>query len=112
MIAIRIQGTIPESLGMLLYLTNINLDNNKLTVSGHSMSGPCIDLYPVWISLFFLQGPLPSSVFQALGALTAISISNNILTGTIPTNIGFTKAVSFLDLSNNLLVRCRRHLAS
>jgi len=53
MIAIRIQGTIPESLGMLLYLTNINLDNNKLTVSGHSMSKPCIDLYPVWISLFF-----------------------------------------------------------
>ena len=29
---LRLHGSLPESLGMLLYLTNINLDNNNFTV--------------------------------------------------------------------------------
>lgn len=69
-------GTIPTSIGNLLYLQNLSLASNSLT------------------------GPIPSSISE-MHELVHLDLSSNQLNGTVPQFISDIKNLKFLNLENN-----------
>lgn len=74
----NLQGTIPETIGLLTALETI------------------------WLSHNSLRGSIPSSI-QHLAKLTDLDLSRNMLISTIPTEIGKVSNLEIIDLDNNLL---------
>jgi len=71
-------GTIPASLGSMLYLHELNLGHNDLT------------------------GAIPDA-FSGLKSIGALDLSHNHLNGTIPPGIGALSFLADFDVSNNNL---------
>lgn len=91
----RMVGSVPEVLGLLSNLTDLDLSLNLLVGTVPHLTSL------KWISLSFnrLTGNVPSS----LSDLTVMGLSHNFLTGTLPSKLGLMSALVFLDLANNQL---------
>lgn len=76
---VGLTGQIPESIGLLKNLKDLNLETNQIS------------------------GTIPKSVFTNLTSLTILNLANNHLTGGISENIGNLQALQKLFLSNNSL---------
>lgn len=70
-------GPIPESLGDILNLSTLDLDDNKLTST------------------------IPSSLYTFRDTLRTIDLNNNLLVGTVSEEIGALDNLFILQLDNN-----------
>ena len=75
---VGLSGTLPTSIGKLIYLTSLTLSKNKL------------------------QGSIPSS-WMTLTALRSLVLSSNSLTNVVPDMIGSLTALVKLNLNKNSL---------
>ncbi len=118
-------GTLPLSLGNLMFLRNLTLDHNQLSGSipselsntnlfylnlGANLLAGLIpselgylgNLGSMYLYTNRLIGPIPIE-FRFLANLSALNLSNNNLTGYIPNELGELTNLSGLDLSGNNL---------
>ncbi|KAK3443313.1 hypothetical protein EUGRSUZ_B03478, partial [Eucalyptus grandis] len=77
----------------------VNLDSNRFEGS-----------FPLWSDVSFLylrnnliSGPIPANVNRHMPALIVLDVSNNSLTGDLPSSVSRLENLNFLDLSNNAL---------
>ncbi|KAF0852326.1 conserved mitochondrial leucine-rich repeat (LRR_4) and EGF_Lam domain-containing protein [Andalucia godoyi] len=98
----HLNGSIPESLGTLSKLQQLDLSLNLLTGSIPESLGTLSQLH--YLDLSFNQ--LPESIPQSLGnmlQLQYLDLSSNQLTGSIPQSLGDLPELQLLDLSLNQL---------
>ncbi|XP_052622418.1 receptor-like protein EIX2 [Lactuca sativa] len=94
-----LKGRIPETLGGLANLRDLDLSYNKLTGSiPESVTGLRF-LQVLDLSENQLTGPIP----EFLGNLTQLVLSSNQLNGSIPESLGKLASLTDLDLGSNLL---------
>ncbi|CAI5953735.1 unnamed protein product [Closterium sp. NIES-64] len=97
-----IAGPIPPSIGALIGLTHLDLDNNALTGSiPPTISGLTRLLY-LDLSYNQLSGSIPTAI-DGLLSITELNFRNNRLTGSIPAVIGNLTTLNDLYLSSNQL---------
>jgi hypothetical protein len=102
----QLSGTIPSSLGALTSLAQLTMGNNALTGPIPSSLGSLTELWFLSLANNTLTGPIPSS----LGALTSLgwlALNDNLLTGTVPSSLGALMNLTSLQLGNNLLTGIR-----
>ncbi|XP_039163147.1 receptor-like protein EIX2 [Eucalyptus grandis] len=94
----RLVGKLPRLLDFG-FEPMVNLASNRLEGS-----------FPLWsnvIQLYlknnFVSGPIPANVDRHMSALTYLDVSNNSLTGDLPSSVSRLKNLVYLDLSNNAL---------
>ncbi|CAI9270100.1 unnamed protein product [Lactuca saligna] len=118
-----LNGTIPEALGRLANLREIDLSSNGLTgpipkslrrlrflevlyMSRSHLTGPIPaflgNLNTLDLSFNQLNGLIPES-FGKLTDLMLLSLRSNQLTGSIPTSLGGLVSLQVLDVSSNML---------
>jgi Leucine-rich repeat (LRR) protein len=98
-----LDGVIPESIGKLTRLQQLAVASNFL--SGHlpSSIGNLSSLLELYAGVNRLEGPIPQSIGN-LSKLLLLVMYNNNLSGLIPNEIMELPSISrFLDLSNNML---------
>ncbi|XP_037475505.1 probable LRR receptor-like serine/threonine-protein kinase At3g47570 isoform X1 [Triticum dicoccoides] len=122
----RLSGTIPLSLGTAASLRYVNLANNSLSgtipdslanssslseiiFSRNDLSGliPATlfnssKLVAVDLRSNALSGPIPH--FQKMGALQFLSLTGNLLSGTVPASLGNVSSLRSLLLAQNILI--------
>ncbi|XP_052622386.1 receptor-like protein EIX1 [Lactuca sativa] len=97
-----LKGRIPETLGGLANLRDLDLSQNGLTGSiPESVTGLRF-LQVLDLSENQLTGPIPESLGK-LAALTKLYLHSNLLDGTIPVSIGQLAKLRTLFISNNSL---------
>ncbi|KAK9061026.1 hypothetical protein SSX86_018206 [Deinandra increscens subsp. villosa] len=98
----KLEGHIPSSLGNLHHLLQLELYNNKLN---GKVPKELLKLSSLSIALDLsqnhLSGSLPSEVGE-LKMLNEMDLSENNLSGNIPSSLGGCTSLSFLSLSGNL----------
>ncbi|KAL7588781.1 hypothetical protein Lser_V15G37549 [Lactuca serriola] len=118
-----LKGRIPETLGGLANLRDLDLSYNKLTglipesvrglrflqvldLSENQLTGPIPEflgnLTQLDLSYNQLNGSIPESLGK-LAALTDLDLGSNFLDGTIPVSIGQLAKLRILSISNNSL---------
>jgi len=80
-----LQGTIPESIGLLTSLTNLQLDNNNLTGSIPNSIGSLTNLIYLYLQGNRLSGAVPGSIGK-LKKLTHLFLNGNQLTSWDPSS--------------------------
>ncbi|CAB9504843.1 Leucine Rich Repeat [Seminavis robusta] len=94
-------GTVPSELANLSVLRGIDIDDNYLTgplpvflleLTTHQM---------IWWEGNFFTGTLPSHVWEHLPSLETVFLAGNLLSGTIPTEVGLAQSVAELYLYHN-----------
>ncbi|MCZ6756724.1 MAG: hypothetical protein O7C39_00430, partial [Bacteroidetes bacterium] len=109
----KLEGTIPEKIGDLTALTELNLGidlfgggENKLRGSIPSELGNLSELTQLWLDGNELTGSIPSSLGN-LTNLESLDFGNffggNMLTGSIPSSFGDLTSLEVLRLANNEL---------
>ncbi|KAI8015564.1 Receptor-like protein 35 [Camellia lanceoleosa] len=93
-------GSIPEEIGSLSKLTELDLPGNNLEGLIPSSIGQLTNLTWLDLSSNRLSGPIPSSIGQ-LTNLTGLDLSSNRLSGPIPSEIGKLERLVWMDLSVN-----------
>ncbi|WOH06865.1 hypothetical protein DCAR_0626294 [Daucus carota subsp. sativus] len=126
----RLSGPMPISLGKLQSLKLLNLSKNSLSGSLPESIINCVNLVVVDVNQNFLTGKLPSWLFglslqkvdfsennlngnidasvksltdHSRRSLLVLDISNNSLTGEIPSALGDISSLQYLNLSRNSL---------
>ncbi|KAL6207228.1 hypothetical protein ACLB2K_024472 [Fragaria x ananassa] len=94
-------AVIPEEVGALRYLTNLDLSNNKLQGPIPAALGDLYDLKYLDLSSNQLTGSIPD--LGSLRNLRALSLERNLLEGTIPPTLGSLGKLESLDLHFNKL---------
>ncbi|CAI5467701.1 unnamed protein product [Closterium sp. Yama58-4] len=95
-----LSGSIPDAIGRLRNLNYLYLNGNELTDVPQSMSG-LYQLKEVNLAENLLSGSLPK-VFEKLNLLVFLSLASNQLAGVF-TGLSVSSSISALDLSNNYL---------
>ncbi|KAI5434145.1 hypothetical protein KIW84_021126 [Lathyrus oleraceus] len=109
----KLSDSIPLSIGNLTILSELYLSDNKLEGSVPFSLRYCTQLLILSISINKLSGNLPNQTFRYLDSVIYIYLSNNSLTGPIPSEFGNLKHLSHLYLhSNNLFGEIPKDLAS
>ena len=101
----ELNGTIPAALGNLPKLQTLNLSNNDLTNGPVAAFPTNMDLGSIVtldLSNNNLSGAIPSNL-ASLSNLTTLKLSGNQFTGSIPSSLSTLTSLTTLDLSNNLL---------
>ncbi|KAK9230233.1 hypothetical protein WN944_023200 [Citrus x changshan-huyou] len=99
----KLHGTIPDTIGELKNLQQLSLYNNSLQGSIPSSLGNLTKLVELPLSYNNLQGNIPSSLGNCQ-ILRMFNASRNKLTGALPHQLlSITTLTLSLDLSNNLL---------
>ncbi|KAI3515592.1 hypothetical protein L1887_14493 [Cichorium endivia] len=96
----RLTGPIPESLGRLRFLEVLDLSSNQLTGPIPTFLG---NLARLDLSFNQLNGSIPESIGN-LSALTYLDLSVNRLMGLIPTTLGRLVSLQAVSVSSNLLI--------
>ncbi|KAL1151186.1 hypothetical protein V6Z11_A09G024400 [Gossypium hirsutum] len=94
-----LQGPIPSEIGNLKNLFELNLSKNKLNGLVPSSLANLSRLSYLFLDSNLLKGPLPS---QIGGCLQILSLSNNHINGSIPSEI-FSYGRHTLNLSHNFI---------
>ncbi|KAL6195529.1 hypothetical protein ACLB2K_031148 [Fragaria x ananassa] len=94
-------GQIPSSFSNFQNLRSMDLSNNELngTISGETLNLPSLTTI-LNLSQNFLSGPLPSEL-GSLERVVTIDLSDNALSGDIPGSIGKCKSLERLLMSRN-----------
>ncbi|XP_050904287.1 probable LRR receptor-like serine/threonine-protein kinase At3g47570 isoform X3 [Lathyrus oleraceus] len=109
----KLSDSIPLSIGNLTILSELYLSDNKLEGSVPFSLRYCTQLLILSIAINKLSGDLPKQTFRYLDGVIYIYLSNNSLTGPIPSEFGNLKHLSHLYLhSNNLFGEIPMDLAS
>ncbi|KAL7608716.1 receptor-like protein 46 [Lactuca sativa] len=95
----RLTGPIPESVTRLRFLEVLYLSHNQLIGPIPTFLGRLSNLD---LSFNLLNGPIPESLGRHF-SLQAISLSSNRLNGTIPVSVTQLPKLHSLDISNNFL---------
>ncbi|KAG4101490.1 L domain-like protein [Neocallimastix lanati (nom. inval.)] len=96
----KIEGSIPEDIGNLLNLEDLQISDNNLTGPIPDSIGKLSKLKTLILSKNQLSGPIPSTI-GGLSDITMLNLSYNQLSGTIPDTIsGMTSLMGF-NLRNN-----------
>ncbi|KAI4306305.1 hypothetical protein L6164_029591 [Bauhinia variegata] len=96
----KFEGTIPESYGSMPKILKLSLRNCSLQGQIPDLSGIPY-LYYLDLSFNQLNGSIPSNKLS--GNVTTIDLSNNRLSGTIPSNFSSLTRLQRLSISNNIL---------
>ncbi|XP_023768455.2 receptor-like protein EIX1 [Lactuca sativa] len=97
-----LKGRIPETLGGLANLRDLDLSYNKLTGSIPESLGRLRFLQVLDLSENQLNGSIPESLGK-LASLTNLDLGSNLLDGTIPVSIGQLAKLRTLSIYNNSL---------
>lgn len=92
--------SLPDSIGKLSSLEELDISFNALDISLPSDIGDCEKLKHIKLSNNNLFGLLPTSIYQ-LPNLISLDVAYNQLTGTIPVSIENLVQLSNLKLNNN-----------
>uniref|UniRef100_A0A0E0MHD8 non-specific serine/threonine protein kinase n=1 Tax=Oryza punctata TaxID=4537 RepID=A0A0E0MHD8_ORYPU len=98
-------GIIP-SLGSLSMLTNLDLGDNKLEAGDWTFMSSltnCTQLQNLWLGRNNLQGILPTSIANLSKGLEILSLVQNQLTGSIPSEIENLTGLTAILMDNNTL---------
>lgn len=98
----RLVGILPNWLGQLQNLVQLNLDSNFFHGSVPAAFGTLRHLAVLILKQNELNGTLPNNLGQ-ISNLSIIDVSSNRLTGTLPDSLGKLSELSFLDVSSNCL---------
>ncbi|XP_024639007.1 probable LRR receptor-like serine/threonine-protein kinase At3g47570 isoform X2 [Medicago truncatula] len=99
----RLSGKIPIVIGNLTKLSEFYLHTNKLEGNVPSTLRYCTKLQSFGVSDNNLSGHIPDQTFGYLESLINLDLSNNSLTGPIPSEFGNLKHLSILNLYTNKL---------
>ncbi|RWR96560.1 MDIS1-interacting receptor like kinase 2-like protein [Cinnamomum micranthum f. kanehirae] len=123
----HLEGEIPKELGGLPLLHDLRLDDNKLSgllpqelgelsnlrllhLSMNDISGPipqeignCIKLRELRLNKNGLNGSIPFQVGNLENLGSILDLSQNLLTGRIPSQLQKLRKLEFLNLSHNML---------
>ncbi|KAK8470232.1 hypothetical protein PHAVU_004G084688 [Phaseolus vulgaris] len=119
----RFTGSIPS--GITKYLTSLDLSYNNLSgaipedllsppqlqvvdLSNNALNGPLPrkvspNLFRLRLGSNQLNGNIPSDAFVGVHNLTYLELDNNILTGSIPAELGSCRSLALLNLAQNQL---------
>jgi Leucine-rich repeat (LRR) protein len=95
----RLSGPLPESFTNLRKAQYISIMTNHLSGSIPSNIG-LMDIYSLFLSDNYLTGPLPTSLFEMTN-LDTLQLSKNKLSGTISSEIAKMSSLKYLHLSQN-----------
>ena len=96
------QTSIPNTIGNCKELQFLSITNSKLAGSIPEELGECVNLTELHLTDNCIIGSLPSSIGN-LSNLNYLDISHNNLTGEIPSSIGGCVSLEYLYLNNNAL---------
>ncbi|XP_043814035.1 receptor-like protein EIX2 [Manihot esculenta] len=102
LIRTRLVGILPNWLGQLQNLVQLNLDSNFFHGSVPAAFGTLRHLAVLILKQNELNGTLPNNLGQ-ISNLSILDVSSNRLTGTLPDSLGKLSELSFLDVSSNCL---------
>ncbi len=97
----KISGSIPDSIGNLILLRNLNLSYNPLTGHLPSLLG-FSNMLTLRISNTNIDGTIPASINNNPSSLNEIDLSHNRLTGTVPNLDKLTNLATLLLYNNQL----------
>jgi Leucine-rich repeat (LRR) protein len=98
----QFSGTIPSSIGNLAALSQIGLYGNFLTGTIPKSFGNLLNLLGMAVSFNKLTGTIPPELFPVGSSLIVVYAAENLLTGPIPTTIGYAP-LQVISLSSNYL---------
>jgi len=96
----NLEGTIPNSIGQLTNLENLELSFNKLEGSIPSEIGNLKNLKVLAFNGNNLTGPIPTSIGN-LSSLNQLHLSSNQLTGEIPQSVTKLEYLEILNVFDN-----------
>ncbi|XP_039162986.1 putative receptor-like protein kinase At3g47110 [Eucalyptus grandis] len=99
----NLRGTIPSSLGNLTKLIKAYLSNNNFHGQIPPHLSNCQSLIALDLSNNNLSGVIPPQLIGLSSLAIVLDLSHNHLTGVLPTEVGNLKALTELDISDNLL---------
>ncbi|GLJ28628.1 hypothetical protein SUGI_0564190 [Cryptomeria japonica] len=101
-------GTVPMELGKLNLLTRLYLHTNQLvsdssnTLAFLNALTICSHLQIIEMGNNHFTGVLPPAIGQLSSNLVRLTLRNNMISGSIPQQIGNLTKLTYLDLGNNL----------
>ena len=98
----QLTGSIPESIGNLIYLEELSLSKNQFSGSIPEFIGQLKHLKTLRLNNNQLSGPIPE-IRGNLNLLKILDLSKNQLSGSIPESIGNLKQLEGLHLHENAL---------
>jgi hypothetical protein len=96
----NVQGQIPDDLGLLTDLTNLQLSDNYISGTIPSSLAALTALTSLFLYYSVFNGTIPSS-FGKLTNLVSLDLSRNFLSGSIPSFLGALTAQTSLRLYDN-----------
>ncbi|XP_059077063.1 probable LRR receptor-like serine/threonine-protein kinase At3g47570 [Cryptomeria japonica] len=104
----QLGGTVPMELGKLNLLTRLYLHTNQLvsdssnTLAFLNALTICSHLQIIEMGNNHFTGVLPPAIGQLSSNLVRLTLRNNMISGSIPQQIGNLTKLTYLDLGNNL----------
>ncbi|XP_057421140.1 probable LRR receptor-like serine/threonine-protein kinase At3g47570 [Lotus japonicus] len=99
----KLSGNIPLVIGNLTRLSELYLHTNKFEGTIPSTLRYCTQLQSFGVAENHLNGDIPNQTFGYLQGLVELDLSNNSLTGLLPSELGNLKLLSILHLHINKL---------
>ncbi|CAB9504842.1 Leucine Rich Repeat [Seminavis robusta] len=94
-------GTVPSELANLRQLNTLDLDDNQLTGSLPDFLWELPFLGELLYDGNFFTGTLPSHTWKNLAVMEYLAFSDNLLSGTIPTEVGLLPSIQKLRFDRN-----------
>ncbi|PWA75372.1 leucine-rich repeat protein [Artemisia annua] len=95
-----LSGNLPQQLGNLRNLVQIDLNNNSISGSVPESLGNLSSLQTFELGNNLLSGPIPDSIGR-LSSLLTVYLPDNSITGPLPDSLGRLSSLELLNLSNN-----------
>ncbi|KAI3705072.1 hypothetical protein L1987_75304 [Smallanthus sonchifolius] len=99
----QLVGLIPDALGNLSSLIKLALNSNGLEGRIPSSLGNCQKLSQLFLGDNKLSDTIPKELLQLSSLSFILNLSHNNLFGSLPTEVGDLKMLTYLDLSHNNL---------
>ena len=94
-------GRIPTSVGNLSRLNLIGLELNLLEGRVPAEFRKCQNLMAMYLNSNRLTGPVPKEIFSIVTLSVSLDLSDNLLTGSFPSEVGNLKTLVELNISGN-----------